>query len=130
MMGVSLLQMAYRNDECREPGTLFISAFIGTGVTVWGLKEIFGLKRPLDDVLESPAFPSGHTTSVFTSATLLGSRYPKLRSPLYIGAGLVGVSRIYLGRHYVSDIIAGVAIATVIGVLVSRNRPTLLEWRF
>ena len=130
MLGVSLLLMAYGNDEHRETGRLMTSAFISTGVTVWGLKEIIGRKRPLDDVVRSPAFPSGHTTTAFASATLLGARYPKLRIPLYIGAGLVGVSRIYLGRHYASDVIAGAALGTVIGVLVSRHRATLLEWRF
>ena len=130
MMGVSLVLMAYGNDKHRKAGRLMTSAFISTGVTVWGLKEIFGRKRPLDDVLDSPAFPSGHTTSAFASATLLGSRYPKLRIPFYIGAGLVGVTRIYLGRHYASDVIAGAALGTVIRVLVSRHSGTLLEWRF
>ena len=59
IMGVSLLLMAYGDDEHRETGRLLTSAFIGTGVTVWGLKEIIGRKRPLDDVVGNPAFPSG-----------------------------------------------------------------------
>ena len=130
MMGVSLLLMAYGNDKHRETGRLMTSTFISTGVTVWGLKQIIGRKRPLDDAVGSPAFPSGHSAYAFASATLLGARYPKLRFPLYIGAGLVGVSRIYLGRHYVSDVIAGAAVGTIIGVLVSRHHGTLLEWRF
>ena len=130
MMGVSLFLMAYGNDEQHETGRLMTSTFIGTGVTVWGLKEIFGRKRPLDDAVGSPSFPSGHTAYAFAGATLLGSRYPKLRIPLYIGAGLVGVSRIYLGRHYSSDVVAGAAVGTIIGVLVSRHHATLLEWRF
>lgn len=130
MLGVSVLLMAYGNDEHRETGRLMTSAFIGTGVTVWGLKEIIGRKRPLDDVVGNPAFPSGHTASAFASATLLGARYPRLRIPLYIGAGLVGVTRIYLGRHYASDVFAGAALGTVMGVLVSRNSGTLLKWRF
>ena len=129
MLGVSLLLMAYGGDENRETGRLMTSTFISTGVIVWGMKEIIGRKRPLDDV-DNPAFPSGHTAYAFAGATLLGDRYPKLRIPLYIGAGLVGLTRIYLGRHYLSDVIAGAAVGTITGALVSRHRATLLEWRF
>ena len=129
MLGVSLLLMAYGDDKNRETGRLLTSTFISTGVIVWGMKEIIGRKRPLDDV-SNPAFPSGHTAYAFAGATLLGNRYPKLRIPLYIGAGLVGLTRIYLGRHYLSDVIAGAAVGTITGALVSRHRATLLEWRF
>ena len=130
MLGVSLLLMAYGGDENRETGRLMTSTFISTGVIVWGMKEIIGRKRPLDEVVGNPAFPSGHTAYAFAGATLLGNRYPKLRIPLYIGAGLVGLTRIYLGRHYLSDVIAGAAVGTITGALVSRHRATLLEWRF
>jgi membrane-associated phospholipid phosphatase len=130
MLGVSLLLMAYGGDKNRETGRLLTSTFISTGVIVWGMKEIIGRKRPLDDVVGNPAFPSGHTAYAFAGATLLGNRYPKLRIPLYIGAGLVGFTRIYLGRHYLSDVIAGAAVGTITGALVSRHRGTLLSWRF
>ncbi|MCE2394700.1 phosphatase PAP2 family protein [Candidatus Poribacteria bacterium] len=130
MLGVSLLLMAYGDDNNRETGRLLTSTFISTGVIVWGLKEIIGRKRPLDEEVGNPAFPSGHTAYAFAGATVLGNRYPKLRIPLYIGAGLVGLTRIYLGRHYASDVIAGAAVGTITGALVSRHRGTLLEWRF
>ena len=130
MLGASLLLMAYGGDKHNETGRLLTSTFISTGVIVWGMKEIIGRKRPLDDVVGNPAFPSGHTAYAFAGATLLGNRYPKLRIPLYIGAGLVGVTRIYLGRHYLSDVIAGAAVGTITGALISRHRATLLEWRF
>ena len=130
MLGVSLLLMAYGGDENRETGRLMTSTFISTGAIVWGMKEIIGRKRPLDEVVGNPAFPSGHTAYAFAGATLLAARYPKLRIPLYIGAGLVGVTRIYLGRHYASDVIAGAAVGTITGTLVSRHRGMLLSWRF
>ena len=59
MLGVSLLLMAYGGDKHRDTGRLLTSTFISTGVVVWGMKEIIGRKRPLDDVVGNPAFPSG-----------------------------------------------------------------------
>ncbi len=129
MLAISLLLMAYGDDKNRKTGRLMTSTFISTGVIVWGMKRIIGRKRPLDDV-DNPAFPSGHTAYAFAGATLLGRQYPKLRIPLYIGAGLVGITRIYLGRHYASDVIAGAAVGTITGALVSHHRASLLEWRF
>ena len=130
IMGLSILLLAYGNEQHRETGRLMSSAFIGTGVVVFGIKEIVRRKRPLDKQVGDPSLPSGHTAFAFTVATILGDRYPKLRIPLYIGAGLVGVSRIYLGRHYASDVVAGATVGTITGTLVLHNRVTLLMWEF
>ena len=130
VMGLSVLLMAYGDEAHQETGRLLSSAFLGTGLVTFGMKRLIGRKRPLDESLGNPAFPSGHTSLAFSSATILGYRYPKLRIPLYIGAGLVGFSRIYLGRHYMSDVVTGAAIGTTMGVLVWHNRTTLLQWEF
>lgn len=130
VMGLSILLMAYGDEEHRNTGKLLSSAYISAGVMTYGLKRVIRRKRPLDDTLGNPSLPSGHATIAFSAATILGYRYPKWRIPLYIGAGLVGFSRIYLGRHYVSDVLAGAAIGTTMGVLVWHNRVTLLKWEF
>ena len=52
----------------RDTGRLLASTFISTGVIVWGMKEIIGRKRPLDEVVGNPAFPSGHTAYAFAGA--------------------------------------------------------------
>lgn len=130
VMGLSILLMAYGDEDHRNTGKLLSSAFISSGFMTYGLKRLIRRKRPLDDTLGNPSLPSGHATIAFSAATILGYRYPKLRIPLYIGAGLVGFSRIYLGRHYTSDVLAGAAIGTTMGVLVWHNRVTLLKWEF
>ena len=130
VMGASILLMAYGNDSHRETGKLLSSAYIGAGIVTYGMKKLIGRKRPLDEVLGNPALPSGHASIVFSVATILGYQYPRLRIPLYIGAGLVSFSRIYLGRHYTSDVVTGAAIGTTMGVLVWHNRVTLLRWEF
>ena len=130
MMGLSILLMAYGGDKPRETGRLLSSTFVAGGLMVFGIKQTVRRKRPLEDELGDPSFPSGHTSIAFSMATILGHQYPKWRIPLYVGAGLVGLSRIYLGRHYASDVLIGTAVGAISGTLVWRNRITLLNWEF
>jgi undecaprenyl-diphosphatase len=56
------------------------------------------------------SFPSGHTAAAFVIATSISHFFPTLRVPVYFWALLVGLSRICLGVHYPTDILAGLAI--------------------
>jgi undecaprenyl-diphosphatase len=53
------------------------------------------------------SFPSGHTTAAFLVAVQLGQAYPVLLFPCLFVAMIIGLSRIYNGVHYPSDVIAG-----------------------
>ena len=130
VMGLSLLLMAYGGDGQLETGRLLSSAFAGSGLVVFGLKELVRRKRPLEDELGNPSFPSGHTAFAFTAATVLSYQHRRWRVPFYIVAGVVGLSRIYLGRHYSSDVLMGAALGTITGTIVCRNRVALLSWEF
>jgi membrane-associated phospholipid phosphatase len=57
----------------------------------------------------SPSFPSGHTSEAFALATSLSLTYPKwyIIAPSFLWAGAVGYSRMDLGVHYPSDVLAG-----------------------
>jgi undecaprenyl-diphosphatase len=86
---------------------------------VYGLKFLIQRQRPFlflemasklskgpGEILD-PSFPSAHTAFSFMMATLLSLWFPRSRMIFLIVAGFIGWTRIYLGLHYPSDVIAG-----------------------
>lgn len=69
---------------------------------------------------ERSSFPSGHSGLIALFTTLLFRMYGNLSLTLMFAviAVLVGLSRMYLKRHYVIDVIAGYAIGIVIAILI------------
>lgn len=55
------------------------------------------------------AMPSGHTSGAFATATALSLKYPEwyVIVPSYLWASSVGLSRMHLGLHYPTDVLAG-----------------------
>ena len=72
------------------------------------------------------SFPSGHTTSSFAAATVIGLKYSieilnrKLRLiyPLLAFAAVIGFSRVYVGVHYPLDVILGGLIGIISALVV------------
>ena len=87
------------------------------------IKEVIARPRP-DFALTLPmlpysqySFPSGHTAAAFLIAIVLSKYYPKYKYPLFIIAILTAISRLYIGLHYLTDIIIGAIIGVIIGII-------------
>lgn len=61
------------------------------------------------------SFPSGHSITAFAVAVTLGLFYPFLQPCLLALALLIAASRIVLGMHFLSDVIAGSALGVALG---------------
>jgi undecaprenyl-diphosphatase len=98
-------------------------------LTTNGLKEAVDRARPDVAALVgrplTSSFPSGHTSTSFACATVLGAFVPQLRVPFFVLAAAVGWSRVYVGVHYPLDVLAGAFWGVLVGLLVLRALPRL-----
>jgi undecaprenyl-diphosphatase len=92
------------------------------------LKNLIARTRPYDvlpqliPLIKPPtdySFPSGHTASSFAAAYAIQRGFGKrFGIPAYVLAALIAVSRVYVGVHYPTDVLAGAAIGTICALAV------------
>lgn len=99
-----------------------ISAMTINGLTTVAIKAIADTDRPSDDYNDGEmGFPSYHTSSMFTFASVVDEYYGHWCGlTAYSLAGLVGWSRIDQRHHDLSDVVFGAALGTIIGKGVAR----------
>lgn len=102
----------------------FIIAGMVGGIVIQLLKFVIGRPRPLAALnevrvlltpLRENSFPSGHTQAIFTAAVFFIKEIKKYRAVFWGIAVAVGLSRIYVGVHYPSDVLIG----ALVGILVT-----------
>ena len=85
------------------------------------LKDLFARSRPfmeidrLDVLVAFPmshSFPSGHASSSFAAAYVLAKEFGRKGAWGYLPASLIAISRIYVGVHYLTDILGGAILGT------------------
>jgi membrane-associated phospholipid phosphatase len=93
-----------------------------------GIKTVFNRTRPVEDypndiyvlsLSNGHSFPSGHTSLAFATATSFAIQYKKwyVVVPAYLWAGSMGYSRLYLGKHYPSDVLGGAIVGVTSSLL-------------
>jgi len=110
-------------EKSLKENALFIteSILVSSAIT-WSMKKVINRQRPaaadptFTAVLDNRnhSFPSGHTSEAFSMATSLGLKYPKwyILVPAYSYAAFSGYSRLYLGVHHPTDVLAGAVVGS------------------
>ncbi len=123
---VSLFAVALLNkdDHLKSQSIEVLGSVAIAAVATEALKIIINRQRPYqkypldifpyDGSENGHSFPSAHTSLSFATATSLALIYKKwyVTVPAFVWAGCVGYSRLYLGEHYPSDVIAGAVVGT------------------
>lgn len=112
--GLWYLMSANAQDiESNARSWTMLKALSVTGSITIGMKAIRNNRTPNDKPL---AWPSGHTSSSFTVASVLDELYgPEIGIPAYIGAGFVGYRMMDSGDHWASDVLFGGVLGYIVG---------------
>lgn len=124
----------YLLSQAAESG---VALLFTAGVTS-GIKNLVRRPRPylafpkdlqtLQPVM-GKSFPSGHTSFAFCAATSLTLMYPEwyVALPAYLWAASVGFSRLYIGAHYPTDVLAGALVGSGCSILVHCLRQRMAQ---
>jgi membrane-associated phospholipid phosphatase len=119
-------------------GGLF--ALAAAGIAVQALKHLIGRARPALELGDfyfvgphfSPsgfdAFPSGHTTAMFSLLSFFCRFYPGWSVPLYSAGFFLSVlARVITGQHFFTDVAGGAVLGSIVGALVARHFRGVIE---
>ncbi len=152
---VALFHLAARHSLRPRAALLFrhgaalagfvLACVIGSGVLVNILKRLIGRARPeitagegvfsflpFEKAASWASFPSGHSTTIFALAVALCCLFPRLRLVFLTVAIWVACSRVMIGVHWASDVIAGAALGTATTLMLRHwfaQRGWAFVWR-
>jgi undecaprenyl-diphosphatase len=122
---MAALLAAGGEERFRAVGAMLLAGAISITNFLW-MKRVANRKRPCHvephcwATLLPPdqfSFPSGHTMTAFALAVVVSLFYPSLMVGVLFCAVSIAASRILLGMHFLSDVLAGSLLGTSIGYL-------------
>lgn len=131
-IGVVLLLFGVKGRKWSNRGLLvLLSLAFNMVICNLLLKPLVARTRPYDLLgyeilvrrLGDYSFPSGHTSASFAAATAIYAIDRRWGAAAYVLAALIGFSRLYLGVHFPTDVLAG----AVVGILAAKAAQCLLE---
>jgi undecaprenyl-diphosphatase len=123
--GVAIAAVGGLADLRRRPravpwtAALATVALLAASLTSALLKDALDRVRPalaepavtaLVPIPGDASMPSGHAATAAAAAGVVALLHPRLRLPLLALVAAIGLSRVYLGVHYPSDVLAGLAL--------------------
>jgi undecaprenyl-diphosphatase len=140
----SLFIYARAYDKTYDENTAYLltAAELTNGALTFGTKMTVRRKRPLRALehvytkgmpaIDVYSFPSGHSSTTFSIATMFALRYPKypqIYAPMYAWALIVAYGRPYFGMHYPSDLLSGAILGAGSSVLIYSLRKELFKFK-
>ena len=107
-----------RRPQWEQLGSTLLRTLAYTQLVVAPVK--FAVRRERPDSSNRLSFPSGHTANSFAIARMLDRNYGhRIGIPLYLFSGLVAAGRMEGDRHYLSDVVMGAFLGTIVGSSVT-----------
>lgn len=129
----------YRWKAIRPLVAAAIAVGVADTIAYRGIKSVVQRSRPFQHAETShwlrkvgqahgPSFPSNHAANCFAAATVLSWYFGRRAMMLYSFAILVGLSRVALGVHWPSDVLAGMILGYFVGVLITSALIPRWKW--
>ncbi len=141
---VYLTGLAIKDEKLRRTGVLLISSASAGGLLQHFLKSAIGRARPLSGKTKdtfSPfwsggkdfhAFPSGHAILALTNAHAIAKQFksPWIKGGIYTLGAIPSVSRLWEGKHWLSDIVFSAVVSIVIVESIDRYLDTKYDKKY
>ena len=124
---VIFLLIVFGDKKLQKIGVEIFVVLFFSQLIVHTLKRLLSRERPYKILehlntfgiqLKDYSFPSGHTAASFSIATTIALNIPRLSILVFVLAIIVGLSRVYLGVHYPTDVAAGFFIGFLSSLII------------
>ena len=134
MSGILTYGMLAKDKKYVSTALLALESFALASLVTRIPKTLVGRERPdnwqgygpyaIKGPFKGNSFPSGHTTASFAVASVIATQFRDSKwipVTAYTVAGLAGLSRIYDNKHWLTDVVAGATVGTLVGNMVSHH---------